>query len=63
MISNRRQVIACWSQVLSNGMSSNKHSKYHYHIIIQENDTDTGDQYKYKKVVLMLDINKNTGKL
>jgi len=29
---------------------------------MQESGTDTGDRYKYKKVVLILDIGKNTGK-
>ena len=29
---------------------------------MQENGTDTGDRYKFKKVVPILDIGKNTGK-
>jgi len=32
------------------------------YFIMQENGTHTGDRYKYKKVVLILDIGMNTEK-
>ena len=67
-------MIACRSQVSSNNMLSNKHSRYHYHILqymktvliqesvrIQENDTNTGVLYEYGKMLLIQEIGTNTG--
>ena len=51
-------MIACMSQVVCNNMSSGKHKRYHYtgkqycykrSVCIQDNGTDTRDQYEYKK--------------
>jgi len=72
VISNRYQVIARKSQVSSNGMSSNKHSRYHYSekqyryrrsIRVQKNSTDTKDQYKYRKTAQLKNSISNDFKL
>ena len=58
MITDIFQVIACRSQVSSNRMSSNEHSRFHYRISqyrktvpIQRISTNTGRQYRYKRSV------------
>jgi len=71
VISNRCQVITSKSQVSSNSMVDNKHSRYHYtgkqyrcegSVLIQENSTDTEDRYEYKKTILIQGIGMNTEK-